>query len=187
MSERSKLISRLLASVDARAAYIKAKLGVLVPSQIRALRLSSEMPRQSDLARSAGLHQSRISMFETPGAANMTIETLSRLAAAFEVGLIVKFAPMSEMLRWENEFSQDSFNVPKLSADDRFLLPVGESSGAGETAVQAEFQTLPIRSAGLENQVIEGQRLGPSLQRIGSSFNYLGHLAAPKEQSAEVA
>jgi transcriptional regulator with XRE-family HTH domain len=123
MNERSNLISRLRTSIDIRTAYIKAKLGVLVPSQIRALRSNSDMPRQSDLAKAAGLHQSRISMFETPGAANMTIETLSRLAAAFKVGLIVKFVPMSEMLRWENQYSQDSFAVASLDHDYDFIDP----------------------------------------------------------------
>jgi transcriptional regulator with XRE-family HTH domain len=123
MSERSSLISRLIESVDSRTSYIKAKLGVLVPSQIRSLRLQSEMPRQSDLAKAAGLHQSRISMFETPGAANMTIETLARLAAAFKVGLMVKFVPMSEMLRWENQYSQDAFTALPIEKDTEFIDP----------------------------------------------------------------
>ena|ERR1700691_2356934 len=123
MSERSNLIRRLCKNADARASYIKSKLGVLVPSQIRSLRLQSDMPRQSDLASAAGLHQSRISMFETPGAANMTIETLSRMAAAFKVGLVVKFVPFSEMLRWENEFSQDKFHVTPIDRDVEFQNP----------------------------------------------------------------
>lgn len=123
MSERSNLISRLLSSIDTRSAYVKAKLGVLVPSQIRALRISSDMPRQSDLAKAAGLHQSRISMFETPGAANMTLETLCRLAAAFKVGLVVKFVSMSEMLEWEKQYSQDTFAVVPLDKDNAFMDP----------------------------------------------------------------
>jgi len=64
------------------------------------------MPKQSDLAQASGLHQSRISMFETPGAANITLDTLTRIAAAFKVGLIVEFVSMGEMLRWENNYSQ---------------------------------------------------------------------------------
>lgn len=123
LNERSNLIHRLCESVDSRASYIKAKLGVLVPSQIRALRLRSDMPRQMDLAQAAGLHQSRISMFETPGAANMTLETLARLAAAFKVGLIVEFVPFSEMLRSENEYSQDGFYVTPITRDHEFLNP----------------------------------------------------------------
>jgi transcriptional regulator with XRE-family HTH domain len=123
VNERSSRISKLLTNTNSRASYVKAKLGVLVPAQIRALRLKSDMPRQSDLAREAGVHQSRISMFETPGAANVTLETLAKLAAAFKVGVVVKFVPFSDMLRWENDFSQDEFKVTKLTDDIAFLDP----------------------------------------------------------------
>ena len=123
MSDRSQKISKLLTSFESRTSYIRSKLGVLVPSQIRSLRLKSAMPRQSDLAREAKMQQSRISMFETPGSANLTLDTLSRLASAFKVGLIVKFVPFSEMLRWENEYSQDTFNVTRLADDTDFLQP----------------------------------------------------------------
>ena len=123
MSDRSQLISKLKTEQKSRAAYIKAKLGVLVPSQIRALRLKSNMPRQQDLAEAAHMQQSRISMFETPGSANVTLDTLARLAAVFKVGLLVKFVPFSETLRWENAFSQDEFNVIRLDEDVDFIAP----------------------------------------------------------------
>jgi transcriptional regulator with XRE-family HTH domain len=122
VSERSNLIYKLLRDRKARFAYIKAKVGVLVPSQIRALRLRSGMLRQTDLAKSAAMQQSRISMLETPGS-NVTIETLASLAAVFKVGLVVRFVPFSEMLKWENSFSQDSFNVLPLNEDTNFLSP----------------------------------------------------------------
>lgn len=124
MNERSKIISKLKNDKNSRWAYVKAKLGVLVPSQIRALRLKSNMPRQQDLAMAAEMQQSRISMLEMPGAANVTLETLARLAAVFKVGLMVKFVPFNEMLNWENTFSQDEFNVLRLNNDEKFLNPV---------------------------------------------------------------
>jgi transcriptional regulator with XRE-family HTH domain len=123
VNERSNRISKLLQDQKSRASYIKAKLAVLVPAQIKALRLKSDMPRQLDLAREAHMHQSRISMFETPGQANLTLETLAKLAATFKTGLLVKFVPLSEMLRWENEFSQDEFDVIRLEDDEAFLSP----------------------------------------------------------------
>jgi transcriptional regulator with XRE-family HTH domain len=131
MNERSTLISKLKDDRMARAAYIKSKLGVLVPSQIRALRFKSNMPRQSDLAEAAAMQQSQISMFETPGAANVTLATLARLAAAFKVGLVVKFVPFSEMLQWENAFAQDEFNVVRLDEDIVFHTPIVQSTVRG--------------------------------------------------------
>jgi transcriptional regulator with XRE-family HTH domain len=124
MSERSEKISNLQNNETSRTAYIKAKLSVLIPSQIRAMRLKSEnLSRQADLARATGMKQSRISAMETPGAVNFNLETLVRLASIFKVGLLVKFVPFSEMLRWENSFSQDDFSVTQLDDDEDFLIP----------------------------------------------------------------
>jgi transcriptional regulator with XRE-family HTH domain len=131
LSEESTRITRLLGSKKSRASYIKAKLGVLVPAQIRALRLKSNMPRQKDLAREAEMQQSRISMFETPGMANVTLDTLARLAATFKTGLVVRFVPFHEMLHWENNFSQDSFDViPRLDEDEAFINPTVEENAS---------------------------------------------------------
>ena len=145
MSERSERISRLLTSLESRASYIRSKLGVLVPSQIRSLRLKSNMPRQADLAREAGMHQSRISAFETPGAANLTLETLSRIAAALKTGLVVEFVPFSEMLDWENNFSQDSFNVTRLNEDAAFLEPRRAAVSRGRTRLKRNARRIQSR------------------------------------------
>jgi transcriptional regulator with XRE-family HTH domain len=120
MSERSEIISKLLKNRTSREAYIGAKLKVLIPSQIRALRLKSPTPRQEDLAKAADMKQSRISAMETPGAVNFNLETLVRLASALRVGLLVKFASFSEMLQWENDFTQDQFDVVTLDRDESF-------------------------------------------------------------------
>ena len=146
MSDRSTRISNLLTSLASRTSYISSKLGVLVPSQIRSLRLKSNMPRQADLAREAKMHQSRISMFETPGAANLTLETLSRLAAAFKVGLVVKFVPFSEMLRWENGYSQDTFDVTRIDEDNEFLKPEKVAGVTNRAECSAAYSTNVLAS-----------------------------------------
>jgi transcriptional regulator with XRE-family HTH domain len=119
MNERLKLISRLLDDRDYRADYIRAKLDVLIPSQLRGLRRRDDLT-QPQLAEMAGMKQARISAMETPGRVNFNRETLVRMAATYGVGLIVRFVPFSEMLEWENEYSQDT-NVARLSEDIDFL------------------------------------------------------------------
>jgi hypothetical protein len=123
MSDRSERISRLKADRNSRESYIKAKLGTLVPSQIRALRLKSRTPKQTALARVAETYQSRLSSLERPGQANVTLETLAWIASVHKVGLIVKFVSFSEMLRWENNYFQDTFTVTPLDQDEAFLNP----------------------------------------------------------------
>ena len=151
MSERSERISRLLKSQESRTSYIKSKLAVLVPAQIRTLRTNSvdpPMPYQRDLAREADLHQSRISMFETPGAANMTLETIAKIAAGLRVGVVIKFVPFSEMLHWENVFSPDTFQVTRLSEDHAFLNPESAANAASESQVAAAAAVIGNESAG---------------------------------------
>ncbi|HEV2422607.1 MAG TPA: helix-turn-helix transcriptional regulator [Candidatus Acidoferrales bacterium] len=121
MSDRSQLIKRLLTERDFRASYIRAKLDVLIPSQIRALRLRQDKT-QSGLAQLADMKQARISAMET-GQVNFNLETLVRVAASLNVGLMVKFIPFSEMLGWENDYSQDIFNATQLANDTAFLRP----------------------------------------------------------------
>lgn len=126
MSDRSNLINRLRMQKDFRAAYIRAKLEVLIPSQLRALRLR-QTKTQPELAQMADMKQSRISAMETPGRVNFNLDTLVRMAATFNVGLMVKLIPFSEMLAWENEYSQDAFDVTKLADDVDFLQPAVSS------------------------------------------------------------
>ncbi len=148
MSEASERISRLLQSQESRASYINSKLAVLVPAQIRILRLKSidpPMPFQRDLARESGMQQSRISMFETPGAANMTLETIAKIAAALRVGVVLKFVPFHDMLRWENSFSPDTFDIERLQEDEAFLNP--KSENVNENANQLEGLECSLENA----------------------------------------
>lgn len=78
---------------------------------------------QKQLAALADMAQPRISAMERPGETTFNIDTLVRLAAAFKLGLKVEFVPFSEMLDWENGFSQDAFNPTSLEQDRRFLNP----------------------------------------------------------------
>ena len=78
---------------------------------------------QPELGREADMKQSRISAIERPGSANLNVDTLIRVAAALRVGLKVELVPFSEMLRWENNFSQDGFSLPKIEEDTAFINP----------------------------------------------------------------
>jgi transcriptional regulator with XRE-family HTH domain len=125
--KRSTVVSRLLEERSARESYVRATLNVLIPSQIRALRLD-EGWTQLRLGQEADMKQARISAAETPGAVNFNLETLVRFAAAFRVGLQVSFVPFSKMLDWENKFSQDTFTVRRIDEDKAFTEPAGASS-----------------------------------------------------------
>src|SRR3990172_13334652 len=97
LRERSEWIDKLTNNYDSRVAYIKSKISINVPSQIKALRRRQGLTQEL-LAQEANMKQSRISAMEYPGGVSFTVETLTRLAAAFKEGLLIKFVPFSEML-----------------------------------------------------------------------------------------
>jgi hypothetical protein len=107
-------------------------------------------------------------MFETPGAANMTLETLARLAAAFKVGLVVKFVPFSEMLRSENDYSQDSFRVTPIDKDVEFQNPESSSQQLQGNMVANAINTSSRWSAGVDVGAMSVDRK-PPLAAIASS------------------
>jgi hypothetical protein len=120
--------------------------------------LNSEAPKQADIAKEVDMKQSRISAMETPGAVNFNLDTLVRMAAGFKVGLVVKFVPLSDMLRWENSFSQDKFNPTPIEQDVPFLHPelAMLSPGlAGNIAVGAEEMGAATRSIPLDELLPE--------------------------------
>ncbi len=153
MSDRSEMISRLKGSKKYRAAYVRAKAHANIPSQIRALRLRRGIT-QEDLAREAEMKQPRISAMERPGETQFNLETLIRLAAAFNVGLIVRFASYSEMLRWENEFTQDSFDVVDLEKDTAFLQEPEEVASPVLNLAELPERYQNVSSGGLTNEAL---------------------------------
>jgi transcriptional regulator with XRE-family HTH domain len=106
-----------------RDAFVGSQINIELPSQIRALREKRGWT-QGQLAKKAGMVQPRISAIETPGKGKLNLETLRRLASALDVGLIVRFAPFSEMIEWVEQFSPDSFAVPSFDEDMRTFLQV---------------------------------------------------------------
>lgn len=143
MSEKSQFISKLINSKNSRAAYLRASISVNLSSQIRALRRRQPMT-QLELAQAADMKQPRICAMEKPGATKFNLETLIRLAAAFKVGLIVRFASFGEVLDWENGYSQDSFDVTSIDEDVQFV-------GAPAIAATANHEQVVV------NQEIQGE------------------------------
>ena len=105
-----KTMERLKRSKEHRSAYVASQISMGVPFQIRSLRKQRKWDQQK-LATEAQMLQPRISAMEKPGYGNLNLDTLKRLAAAFDVALVVRFAPFSELIRWSDRFSPDDFNA----------------------------------------------------------------------------
>lgn len=115
MSTRARKIAKMR-NKQYRDAFVGSQIGIGLPFQIRALREHKGW-KQSQLAEKTGMLQPRISAMETPGGARFTLETLRRLASAFDVGIMVRFVPFSALVDWSEQFSPDSFSVASFDED----------------------------------------------------------------------
>ncbi len=142
MLSRSQTISKLVSEKAARESYIRAKLNHLIPSQIKALRLRKKWT-QKQLGEESDMKQARISAMEKPGEVSFAIDTLIRVAAAYKVALQVSFVPFSEMLGWDNNYSQDEFAVTPIDKDEEFLSPASSK----EIRLTGNVFVLPVNAS----------------------------------------
>lgn len=120
-----------------RDAYVGSQIRMTVPLQVRELRKRREWT-QPQLAEHAGMAQPRISELEKPGERRLTIETLLRLASAFDVALQVRFVPFGELMDWSEGLDIDNFAVQPFEA---------EVSEAERAAIMAIPRRPPARVA----------------------------------------
>lgn len=132
-----------------RALFVETQIETLIPFQIRAMREARGWT-QKQLATRSGMGQGRISVLESLGYEGaVNVKTLVKLAEAFDVGLIVRFAPFSEIAQWSTKLSKEHHVVPDFDS---------EWKAATETANQSrvtEKQVVPAT-----NVIEAGNRFG---------------------------
>lgn len=99
-----------------REAYNNAQREIGLPFQIWAIRERRGWT-QAELAQKCGWSKSRQNNIEG-GADALTWKTLERLAAVFDVGLLVKFVPFSELVSEEKEFNATTFDAVGFEEDE---------------------------------------------------------------------
>jgi transcriptional regulator with XRE-family HTH domain len=100
-SPRKNLIEELR-DPEYRRAFVAAHAGDSIAFQLKAMRLARDL-EQRDIATKLGnpALQPMISRYENPDYGKYSINTLLELAHAFDVALIVHFAPFSELVDWD--------------------------------------------------------------------------------------
>jgi transcriptional regulator with XRE-family HTH domain len=111
----TKLLQKLI-DPDYRKAYVASQINIGIPFQIRAL-LRSRKWKQEDLAKRTGMLQPRISALLTPGKVKPNIETLRRIANAFDCALQVRFLPFDELAEYSEKFNPETFYVPSFEQE----------------------------------------------------------------------
>jgi len=117
-SARQQVVTSL-ADKAYRDAWVEEDINQGVAFQIRAMREQRQWT-QRQLGELTGQAQTTISQLEDPDYGGYTLKTLKRLASAFDVGLLARFVPFSELVDRTVRLSPEHLAVPSF-ADDRGL------------------------------------------------------------------
>ena len=164
------MTARLRHGRTAREQFIDSHLGRCIVQQLKATRDQLNWSQQQ-LAETAGMTQNAISRLESPDYGKPTITTLKRLAAAMDVGLVVHFAPFSQIIDWvsgtprvDRGLNTNSLAVPAFSREDEAGI----------------FDTAPPRVWEVESSTSSG-----SFQRVDFTDTTLCGRATANLQTAE--
>lgn len=106
MSGFSQLWKKLAKSKRYREEFVAAQVKGGIPFQIRGLMKQKKLSQQ-ELASQAGLTQGVVSRAADPEYGNLTLNTIIRIAAGFDVAFIGRFVSFSELGRWFVNLSED--------------------------------------------------------------------------------
>lgn len=99
-----------LKNKEYRDAFVSELIDTGIPFQIHALREQRGWT-QKELGQHVEMAQERISLLEDPNYGKLSLSTLKRLASAFDIGLIVRFVPFSELVDLELHLTPDSLKA----------------------------------------------------------------------------
>lgn len=114
ISDKERQLRDSLDNKEYREALATEHVNTTLAIQIRKMR-ENRYWRQGDLANLLGKHQETISQWENPDYGRHSITTLKALAATFDVALLVKFIPFSELVEDMVSLSEARLSPPSFS------------------------------------------------------------------------
>lgn len=118
--ERERLFN-YLADDEIRPIFISDHIREQIALQIRTMREKRQWT-QTELGEHAGIPQPRISLLEDPDYSGLTLATLKRIAQAFDVGLIVRFASFGEVADWTVNLEPKQLTPPSYGEERQMAL-----------------------------------------------------------------
>lgn len=119
--DKERQILNSLDSKEYREALAIEHVNTTLAIQIRMMRENHQW-KQSDLAACLGKHQETVSQWENPDYGRHSMTTLKALAAAFDVALLVKFIPFSELVQDMVSLSETRLSPPSFGEEQYYAL-----------------------------------------------------------------
>jgi transcriptional regulator with XRE-family HTH domain len=117
-TSRRRRIVRALTRKGYREAYVAQHVKRDLATQIRMMREDRGWT-QADLAERIGSRQPAIARLENDDYGQYSLQTLMRLASAFDVALMVRFVPFSELADYTASMTEASLSPPGYDQDLR--------------------------------------------------------------------
>jgi transcriptional regulator with XRE-family HTH domain len=133
-----------------REEYATAMLKRMIPYQVRAIRKKRGWS-QAQLAEAAQVTQGVISRAEDPDYGNLTLTTIGRIAAGYDLAAIIRLVPFSELVRYsentsEREFAESPTFVDQDSTEKKPMHGLRFSGLGGMQGEQIDDDTLGMAS-----------------------------------------
>jgi transcriptional regulator with XRE-family HTH domain len=179
LSSRFALVARLKRSRKARKQFVESHVANGTAFQIKATRDALGWT-QEKLAAEAEMNQNAIYRLESPAVGRPTLTTLKRIAAAMDVGLIVRFVPFSEMVDWvsgtpriDHGLTNRSLAVPSFERElENGSLETSRSEQAWATLGRNANRRYKAASGGQMNLTLDDpQRQGGAI--ICGNFSWV--------------
>jgi transcriptional regulator with XRE-family HTH domain len=159
-----KKILKKLTNKEYRDAYATEHVQTSLPFQIRALREQRGWT-QARLAVEAGTTQTAVSRIEDPEYGRLSLNTLYKLASAFDVALLVKFVPFSRLLEEFKDVSVEALAVESFNDE----LPKLEEKATNVVSTTAEvdppiWSFISTRGRALQLEVIPSVVFGNTIR-----------------------
>ena len=180
ISDKEKQIRDSLASKEYREALAIEHVNTTLAIQIRKMRENQQWS-QSDLANRLGKHQETISQWENPDYGRHSITTLKALAATFDVALLVKFIPFSELVKDMLSLSETRLSPPSFSEEQYHVHALTQIVAAGDSMKDiTAMDTNNLSLASFDKPVTNiGAFTTTTTTREGGLVNVFGASTAP--------
>jgi len=157
LNSKAGIAKRLRRGREVRATFVESNISKGLAFQIRSLR-EREGWSQQELADKIGSRQNAIYRAENPNYGKQTLTTLKKIAAAFDVGLVVRFVPFSELVDWVSGtprtvegLTSAALMVPAFEEEERQLkrdtqsMPKNGPAGGARSAAHISNKRVAAR------------------------------------------
>lgn len=166
ISDKERQLLNSLDSKEYREALAIEHVNTTLAIQIRMMRENHQW-KQSDLATRLGKHQETVSQWENPDYGRHSMTTLKALAAAFDVALLVKFIPFSELVQDMVNLSETRLSPPSFGEEQYHALAssVGVTVNLMEDAIVIDANN-PSLVSHFNPDILDTANVGKELANV---------------------